>query len=125
MNVKIKCNQCENQIDVKKGSYNYQVPVSIGNDKLFLTSVKCEKCGTLMIVQIDNYESKKLLSEVNSLIRKQISNKKKGKLPKNTEKVRKMQKHLSEIRTNLMKAYDGQVAVDENGNEIIVRFTLV
>lgn len=125
MNVKIKCNQCENQTDVKKGSYNYQVPVSMGNDKLFLTSVKCEKCGTLMIVQIDNYESKKLLSEVNSLIRKQISNKKKGKLPKNTEKVRKMQKHLSEIRTNLMKAYDGQVAVDENGNEIIVRFTLV
>lgn len=125
MNVKIKCSQCESQIDVQKDSYKYQVPVTIGNEKLFLTSIKCDKCGTLMIVQIDNYESKKLLSEVTALVRKQIANKKKRKILKNTEKCRKMQKHLSEIRTNLMKAYDGQVAIDEDGNEMIVRFTLV
>lgn len=125
LNTEFQCMDCKKSFKIDTGNVK-QIEVESNGNKLIITYVDCQFCGRRHYVQIDNDESSKLkvrnLVMFKKLSKKKLSGKRISKLENNSFK--SMAQALLDLRTNLMKEYEGQTVTDTlTGEPVTIHFT--
>lgn len=96
-------------------------------ESIFLTFFDCPFCKNRIYVQIDDTKSMNMLKELTRLfIKLSVKNKKGKEIPKSqSDKLKKMQKDLSNYRNKLMSLYDNRTMHDnDNDKDFVLKFTI-
>lgn len=115
-----KCESCGSSIDVNPNTIIKKEVTCVEDcSELSITYYDCEKCSRRHIVQVDNQETNKMLTEFTKLMAKASIVKKNNKQLKKKEitKINKIRSDLAEKRFLLMQKYQGKHYLD-NGREL-------
>lgn len=121
----LECIDCKKSFEANSENVK-QMEAECNGNKLTIIYVDCQFCGRRHYVQIDNEESNKIkirnLLWFKKLSKKKLSGKKIGKSENNTFK--SLRKQLLDLRTELMKEYDGQTVTNTlTGESEVIHFT--
>lgn len=99
MKVKHECLKCKNKFELINGQTLKEVKL----ENLFITYVECPECGEVSVVQIDNEETKEIISEIINKFRVISTMGKSTK--KQSARLNKLNKKLNNLRKKLHDAY--------------------
>ena len=124
LTTKIECIECKEKFSADVTNVK-QMNAECNGNTLNIIYVDCQFCGRRHYVQIDNDESSKLKTRnlvwFKKLSKKKLSGKKIGKTENNTFK--SLRKELLDLRTELMKEYEGQTVTDTlTGESVTLHF---
>lgn len=123
----VECENCKHRFDISTdGTVTHKKEFKINDKSIFLTYYDCPSCGRRHYVQIDDSTSISKMKKVNEMFIKMSVAKRKGKaIPeKQQEKFKKARQHLSDYRIELMKEFTDKSIIDENGESIVLRFSI-
>ena len=126
----LECEDCKKKFHVAQdqasNSITYKKEFFSNGHSIFLTYYDCPHCGKRHFVQIDDTSSLQEFVKVKNQFVEFAIAKRKGKKisKKQSDKFKKARQHLAEYRMNLMKEFTGKSAIDDNGNEHILRFSI-
>lgn len=124
----IKCFECEKEFifggqDVERQSF-----IDKDGQEIFVLSIKCNHCGHIHYVQVDNFRTEQMKSKL-AVLMVQMSKSKLDYLPvkkQQLSKFNKLNRKLTDLRMELMKYYqDSKVTNTLTGEEVELRFTFV
>lgn len=132
LEITFECEKCKKYFRVSKhdgteSTLQRKEFLNKKGESIFLTFFDCPFCKNRIYVQIDDTKSMNMLKEEIRLFTKLSVKKKRGKeIPQNqSEKLKKMQKDLSNYRNKLMSLYDNRTMHDnDNDKDFVLKFTI-
>lgn len=124
MNVKINCELCGKELDVKK-SYEEETyfcaPSRHAGVTFFVVVNKCE-CGNLNCMQFDNEETKEILNRMVKLIAEARFAKKEKDKVRITKNLHRLDSELTKKRGELKERYSGLYALTKSEQTVLLGF---
>ena len=127
-----ECEKCKKHFKVSKNDLAESILqrkecLGKNGDTIFLMYIDCPFCKNRNYVQIDDIKSINMLKELTRLFIKLSVKKRKGKeIPQSqSDKLKKMQKDLSNYRNKLMSLYNDRLIHDnDNDEDFVLKFTI-
>lgn len=127
----VECEDCSKKFEVNPYNgtmiFNKRFSCIENGQEIMLSYYTCPSCDRAHYVQIDNVHTKEIVKDASrQMIKLTIARRKGKEIPKKqSDKFKKTRKHLSNIRTELIKEYTGKMVHNiETGNEFILRFSV-
>lgn len=121
-----ECEGCQKKFELNRNTVIFKKEFrSKEGQSIFLTYYDCPYCGRRHYVQIDDSESKEILSKATKQMCDLMAKRSKNKsCEKQSVQFSKTRTHLSEVRMELMKQYQDQEVFAENGSSFVLRFSI-
>lgn len=121
------CEKCKEKIKLNSSSVKETVFKANDGTTVYITWYKCQKCGKIHYVQIDNDDTKRMLEYNKVALKQAMVYRSKNQTPpkKIKTKLDKARKKLSNTRLELMKQYNETVFEDlQSKEEVKICFSL-
>ena len=121
------CDNCGKLILVNSSTIKRKEIKCLSNEKR-MTAIfyKCEDCGRICVVQIDDVTTKGLLNKLTKGVAKMARCKKHNEMisEKEMAKITKIRTDLADKRTALIKKYQGKECIFEDGSKFILKVSV-
>ena len=127
MEIKRACENCGEINRLEDKHIKHIEAVTNEKEEFILTYFKCERCKHENIVQIDNEETKKIVSLYKDLILKTFLKRQKGETisPKWDKRRKGYTKDLNVKRGNLKSKFEGKTLYKKNGEIFVKSLTIL
>ena len=127
MEIKRACENCGELNRLEEKNIKHIEVVTKNEEELTLTFFECKRCKHKNVVQVDNEETKKIVSLYKDLILKTFIKRQKGETvsPKWDKRRKGYTKDLKVKRDNLESRFKGKTLYKKNGKIFVESLTII